>query len=98
MSNKTVLVTVTNPADGRSHDAKVSLNYDIVIRSATHSRVDIDFSSKHKEDADGACASVKMTTAVARWLGLALLRVSLRNEQDQRLEVRADRFPNDRMS
>ena len=97
MSNKTVLVTVTNPTDGRSYDAKVSLNYDIVIRTATHSRVDIDFSMKQK-DADGPSASVKMTTSVARWLGLALLRVSLRNEQDQRLEVRADRFPNDRIS
>lgn len=97
MSNKTVLVTVTSPTDGRSYDAKVALNYDIVIRTATHSRVDIDFSSKQKESA-GPLASVKMTTSVARWLGLALLRVSLRNEQDQRLEVRADRFPNDRIS
>jgi hypothetical protein len=97
MSNKTVLVTVTNPAEGCSYDAKVSLNYDIVIRAATHSRVDIDISTQHK-DADGASASVKLTTSVARWLGLALLRVSLRNEQDQRLEVCADRFPNDRIS
>lgn len=82
------------PADGRTYDVAIDLNYDATVTPETHDRINVDFKSK-KKDLDRTFARLTVTRAVARWLGLALLRASSQDEQEQRLEVRADRFAHD---
>ena len=95
MSKSTVDVSITYPKDGREYREIFYQNYDAAVTAAIGGGIDIKFKSKQKP-----LSSAKITVApqVARWLGLALLRASLQSEQEQRLEVRDDRFPNDNVA
>jgi hypothetical protein len=97
MSNSRVDVSVMYPGDGRTYDVVISLNYDVIVSSDAHKRIHVDIQSR-KKDFDRTSARLTVTPHIARWLGLALLRASLQDEQEQRLEVRADRFPNDHVA
>jgi len=94
MSKSRVDVSVMYPTDGRTYDVAIDLNYDATVTPETHDRINVDFKSK-KKDLDRTFARLTVTRPVARWLGLALLRASLQDKQEQCLEVRADRFAHD---
>ena len=97
MSNSRADVSVMYPTDGRTFDVALPLNYDAIVSSDARNRIHVDFQSR-KKDFDRTSARLTDTPHIARWLGLALLRASLEDEQEQRLEVRADRFPHDHVA
>ncbi len=92
MSNPNAYILAQYPSD-KNYSVGMGQNFDLCVSAGTDDDVGVHLRSVDNPNYPFPCGALHLSKALARWLGLALLRATLEHQREQCLEVRAGKYP-----